>query len=283
MVRELAAKQLRLADLNARFTPRYPEVIRLTAEVEKLQKDIESVRSSAVAVQKSQSAPPAAGQMRRTRPRVNPAPVVAARERDEVRQLKAQLAQAEQVVPSLKKERNDFLKEMASIEGRVAQSPKREQEMISLTRDYDNLKASYDDLLRKKLDSDVSQNLEKRQKGEQFQILDPANLPEEAFFPNRKKVLGLSLLAAIAIGLGSGFLLEMIDPTLRTVKDFRHYFPTQIIASIPQIQKTESELKRLRKRDFVLGAIAAFELSFCLALLLLTEKIRILIGIGGGG
>ena len=64
------------------------------------------------------------------------------------------------------------------MEQKVERSPKREQEMISLIRDYENQKRSYDDLLRKKLEADVSQNLEKRQKGTQFQILDPANLPE---------------------------------------------------------------------------------------------------------
>ena len=72
---------------------------------------------------------------------------------------------------------------IAGLEARVENSPRREQEMVSLTRDYENLKLSYDDLLKKKLDAEVSQNLEKRQKGEQFQILDPANLPQKPFSP----------------------------------------------------------------------------------------------------
>ena len=76
-------------------------------------------------------------------------------------------------IASLKREKAEIQKSIASVERKIEQSPRRKQGSRLLIRDYDNQKKSYDDLLKKKLEADVSQNLEKRQKGTQFQILDP--------------------------------------------------------------------------------------------------------------
>jgi hypothetical protein len=95
-------------------------------------------------------------------------------------------------IQSLQKEQKTIRKSVEGMEARVERSPKREQEMISLTRDYDNLKRSYDDLLKKKLEADVSQNLEKRQKG--AVPSSTPNLPEP-FVPNRPKLFGIAVLA----------------------------------------------------------------------------------------
>ena len=77
--------------------------------------------------------------------------------------------------------------------------PQREQEMISLRRDYENLKNSYNDKLNKKLEAKVAQNLEQGRKGETFAIIEPPNLPSEPFVPNRLRIMGLAFLAAIGL------------------------------------------------------------------------------------
>lgn len=71
-----------------------------------------------------------------------------------------------------------------------------------LNRDYGNLKENYRSLLDKKLNARLSGNLEKRQKGEQFRILDPANLPQKPETPNLIKIMSLALVAGCGLGVG---------------------------------------------------------------------------------
>ena len=146
--------------------------------------------------------------------------------------------------------------------------------MISLVRDYENQKKSYDDLLKKKLEADVSQNLEKRQKGTQFQILDPANLPEEPFQPDRKKVMRISLALALALGFGGAIFLETLDQTLRDVPDFKHLFKVPILGYIPVVQDRQYQRAQALRRAAVFGGLVTFTLAFSIFLLVYNEKIR---------
>jgi polysaccharide chain length determinant protein (PEP-CTERM system associated) len=283
-VAELAAKQSKLAELSNRYTDNYPEVVRLRREIEALERRIVEIRKAA---------PPAAPAARKTaRKGATPsrtatalpgsAPARATRERDELRLLKAQLASLETDIPQIRRDRQELLKSMSAIEAKVGQSPRREQEMISLSRDYDNLKASYDDLLKKKLDADVSQNLEKRQKGEQFQILDPANLPEEPFVPDRKKIMGMAVLGALGLALGGALLLEVTNPALRTAHDFKHFYDIPVLASVPQIQDNEYAVRLKMRQAAVFAGVAVFVFSICGFLLLFGDKVRTILHLGGG-
>ena len=69
------------------------------------------------------------------------------------------------------------------------------------TLELETLESNYRDLLMKKEQSLIAANLERRQIGEQFKLLDPARLPEAPISPNR---LVLALLGAAA-----GFCLGM--------------------------------------------------------------------------
>jgi hypothetical protein len=146
--------------------------------------------------------------------------------------------------------------------------------MVSLTRDYENLKLSYDDLLKKKLDADVSQNLEKRQKGEQFQILDPANLPREPFTPDRPRIFGIAFAAALLVGFGGAVGFEILNPTLRGKRDFQHFFQVPVLASIPVIRDTEYEARQSRQVTVLYSGLISFGVLVTLFLVVFGQKIR---------
>ena len=240
-----------------------PEVVRTKQEVADLEKRIEEAQRSASSLASedpnAESPIPVAG------------PPLAI---EEISRMRAQLKAARAEIASLKKEREVIRQSIASVERKIEQSPRREQEMISLIRDYENQKKSYDDLLKKKLEADVSQNLEKRQKGTQFQILDPANLPEEPFQPNRKKVMGFSLLLALALGLGGTIAWEAMDLRLRDVRDFRHRYKVPILGYIPVFQDQQYQRDRAVRRAAVFGGLITFTMAVSIFLLVYREKIR---------
>ncbi|MBI5575807.1 MAG: hypothetical protein HY896_05530 [Deltaproteobacteria bacterium] len=263
--RELTEKRARLADLSAKYTDRYPEVLRLKAEVEKLERRIRDARSSAPAADNAnRNAGPAGSQLSGQ----------GAADAKELRRLKEQISKTELEIATHKKEREQIQNYISSYQAKVEKTPKREQDMISLTRDYENLKRSYEDLLKRKLEADVSQNMERRQKGEQFQILDPANMPDQPFKPNRLLIFGIAIMSALGVGFGGTIGLEIMDPTLRGVKEFKNFFELPVLASIPVFQDAGYVRRMAMRRAAVFGGIITFTLAVSVFLLVYGQRIR---------
>ena len=70
-----------------------------------------------------------------------------------------------------------------------------------LTIEYEVLQTTFKDLLAKIEESRVAANLERRQIGEQFKLLDPARLPERPIAPDWRKHIAIGAGAGGAIGL----------------------------------------------------------------------------------
>ena len=87
---------------------------------------------------------------------------------------------------------------VADYQARLNQEPVREQQLADLTRGYEQSKANYDELLKKKNESAMATSMELLQQGERFRIIDPPSLPLKPDFPNRLK------FCVIGLGVGSG-------------------------------------------------------------------------------
>ena len=270
---ELSAKKSQLAALSAKYTENYPEIRRLKQEVAQLEKQLADAivqeGSAGNGAVPSRQLPTAGSGASSQAP--------GAMQRDEILRLRAQRTSIDSEIASLRKDRQGIEKTIAGLEARIEQSPRREQEMVALTRDYENLRASYDDLLKKKLDAEVSQNLEKRQKGEQFQILDPADLPQEPFTPNRPKVFGIAFAVALFVGFGGAIGMEMLNPTLRGKRDFQHFFQVPVFASIPVIRDTEYEARKSYHKTVAYGGLIFFGGLITTFLVVFGHKVRNLI------
>ena len=139
-------------------------------------------------------------------------------------------------IAALHDRQQSILATMDKIQGRVDRTAAREQELLSLDRDYSNMRGNYQDLLGKRLNARISENLEKRQKGERFRILDPANLPTTPEGPNRLMIVVLGLLAGCAVGYGAAFGIEQWNPTFRRSEEAEVSLGFPILATIPSFQ-----------------------------------------------
>lgn len=134
----------------------------------------------------------------------------------------------------LQKERlRRLVEQVKQYEGRVERVPAREQELMILIRDYDNMQKNYQSLLEKRLNARLAENLEKRQKGEQFRILDPANLPAIPDSPNRPLILLGGLVVGCGLGFGSAFAIELLRPSFRRPEEAESLLGLPILAGIP--------------------------------------------------
>lgn len=237
---QLEAARHALETLQARLTPQHPDVIRARKQVRDLEAKVEATPAPATA-----SAAPvrltATENARQLR----------------LRNLEAELHNLDRQIASKEAEEQRLRGVMTSYQARVEAAPARESELIELTRDYTTLQQVYTNLLTKREDSKVAANLERRQAGEQFRILDPARLPERPFSPNRLKMNLMGAIAGLALGLGLAALLEYRDTTLRTDDDVMIAVSLPVLAMIPMMVTESEQRQQMRTRWLVAGTTAA--------------------------
>jgi polysaccharide chain length determinant protein (PEP-CTERM system associated) len=141
----------------------------------------------------------------------------------------------------LREEEKELKQQVAYYQRRIEETPRREQELILLTRDYDLLKNSYQSLMDKKMQAQMSENLERKQQGEQFKILDLARLPEKPIKPDRNKILLMGAFIGLAMGLGLAWFRESVDQSFHTVSDVEDILEIPVIATIPNLREEEKK------------------------------------------
>ena len=128
---------------------------------------------------------------------------------------------------------------------RIEESFPSERELQNLTRDYGVIQKQYQSMLDKKLDAQLSQSLEQRQKGERFRILDPASLPKARLAPIVSADPGAGLGAGFALALCLPILLWQIDTSYREADELAGQ-AVPVLAVIPQMP-TRNVLRRVRR------------------------------------
>jgi polysaccharide chain length determinant protein (PEP-CTERM system associated) len=162
-----------------------------------------------------------------------------------LRELGRQREESKLEIASLKERLLRIKDQMKEYEARVEKAPAREQELMLLNRDYGNLKENYRALLDKKLNARLSEHLENRQKGEQFRILDPANLPQNPETPDRLKVMLLALALGCGLGIGAVVALESFRPVFRRSDDVESLLQLRVLASIPNFSSALGHMQKL--------------------------------------
>jgi polysaccharide chain length determinant protein (PEP-CTERM system associated) len=156
---------------------------------------------------------------------------------------------------------------------RIEVAPMLEGEYSQLTRDYDTLQQTYTNLLKKLQDAKVASNLEQRQVGEQFRLLDPPRVPELPASPNRLRMNMIGSLGGLAFGLGIAALLEYRDTALRTEDDVMVALSLPVVALVPTMLSDE-ERRRRRRRGWLLASSAALTVLMSAAALIWKLRVR---------
>jgi uncharacterized protein involved in exopolysaccharide biosynthesis len=107
--------------------------------------------------------------------------------------------------------------------------------MSTLLRDYNLLKAHYQSLLDKKIQAQLAENLERKQKGEQFRILDAATPPMHPIKPDKKNLFGLAFILALGLGGGLAYLKEYMDRSFYKGAEVEQFLGFPVIAVLPRI------------------------------------------------
>ncbi len=216
-----------LAESEARYTPQHPDVVRAKHQLTRLEAQQKVETAAAANVQKPERPP-------------DPAAIEA----------QSRLKALAHEIENHRKDAQELRDRIRNFQARLDLTPVREQQLAEVTRSYENSREYYQSLLKKKLQSELATNLEKRQQGEQFRVLDPATLPQKPIQPNRFAIL----MIGWAIGLGAGIMLtaalEVSDKSLRTEDEVMRVAEVPVLAHIPIILSQQAE-SRLRRRHLL--------------------------------
>jgi polysaccharide chain length determinant protein (PEP-CTERM system associated) len=213
---QLAVLQSQLTTLRSKYTYNHPDVIKLNQEIASLKQKITESQ------QQAQTAQPE----KPIRPTVESA---------QVQQLRAQIHQYDQVVKDRTQQQEEIQTQIKLYQARVQSTPAVEQEYKEITRDYQTALDFYNDLLKKRDQSAMANDLERSQQGEKFRVLDPANLPNEPSFPKMPLLTGGGFAGGLALGLALTLLFEMQDTSLRSERDVELALRLPVLVSIPPV------------------------------------------------
>jgi hypothetical protein len=223
--------QLFIAELNGRgFTDRHPDVISTREQIAILQDEL---ATSADLRQLDQ----------------------------EIASPQSQLASNEAERASLRaasSERElERLREQAdAIEDSLAVTPRVEEQLVLLERERETLRTSYREFSAKRLDAAVTADMERRQKGQQFRLLDSAVAPPHPSSPDRPLIVFVGLLLGLALGAALAVLLEAVDRSFHDVRSTQVRLGLPVLASVPAILLESDRWARRRKRILAATLVA---------------------------
>lgn len=221
--------EIALGEARARgFTDKHPEIIayleELAALEEKIQADEDGVGDETLSPEQTLSR----NEAKRAELRADAA-------REEISRLQTQVDDVQQ---------------------RIDKIPVVAEQLAALERVHEHLYESYQSFSAKRLDAGVSANMERRQKGEQFRVLESAFPPGAPTSPNRKLIVFLGLLLGLAAGAGSALLLELADTSVHGARELQSASQVPVLASIPRVLLAQDRA-RMRRRQLLAGGLAA--------------------------
>ncbi len=271
----LRALEVALADLQSKFSPDHPDILKTRREIAELEKmagqkgggaslkrqKLTQLQAELAQKQgKYSDEHPDVKKLKNEiarleeQPEKSAAKTVTEPENPAYITLTTQVAAATNEIASLQRQRAAVKEKAQMYQRRLEETPQLEQEYLALQRDYNNAQTKYQETLNKILESRISEGMEEHQKGEKFTIIDPASMPEKPVKPKRL----LIILAGLIISLGSGFgtvaLAEQLDHSVKTADELSLLTGLPVLGAISRIRTREDLMLALRKKRLIWAA-----------------------------
>ena len=204
-------------ELEALYTPSYPDVVAMKRKIAGLRAEIARASSEPAKAEATSSHS----------------------DSPQLQQLKAQLRSERQSLANAKQDQARIGQQIRVYEARIASSPMVEQEYKQVTRDHETALQFYNTLLSKMNESSMATALEHRQQGEQFRVMDAPNLPDSPTFPNRRLFAAGGLASGLFLGLIITALLEYRDTSMRNERDVWAFTKLPTLAVVSYINELD--------------------------------------------
>jgi uncharacterized protein involved in exopolysaccharide biosynthesis len=233
-VKRLEALTAELETLSAKLGPKHPDVVKVLREVEALEEELETAQPREMSVALATETPD------------NPAYI----------NLQTQLETIALQKKNLMEEKLAISKEIDKYQARMEKAPLVEKEYSDLTRDYENARFKYKELMNKLMEAKLAQGMEETQRGERFTIIEPAQLPEKPYKPNRMAIMLIGVVLALGAGVGLAAVRENLDTSIKTAEELARLAGLPVL-SVISLMESEQEVRsrRIKKALLFLGAV----------------------------
>jgi polysaccharide biosynthesis transport protein len=237
---ELSNKKGELASLLELYWDKHPDVLKLKKQIAVLQQSMSTANRNVS-----------------TNPSIipdNPAYIT----------LKAQLEGINAELKSVDYTRSQLKNKMADLRSSLRQAPLVEKEYTDLVQELDNTNIRYREVSAREMEAQISQQLEMEHKGERFTLIDPPQEPLKPISPNRPAILFLGLILAVASGIGSVFLVEMMGTTIHSEKNIASILGVLPLMSIPYLENEEERNTYTKQRLILISStLIAIVIAIC--------------------
>jgi uncharacterized protein involved in exopolysaccharide biosynthesis len=224
---QLEAQKAILSETRQRYSADHPDVKRIQRTIDELQARI------------------ARGEKADTTIPANPS----------VLQIRAQINGIDTQIAGLETRGKELRGKMDQLLKRVESTPQVEREYQQLTRDLQLARTKYDELLKSRMDSELTEAAIAGGRSDEIRVVTPPAVPSEPAKPTRPLIAAIGIVLALIIGLAAVVLMEAMDQTVRGSRDVRRVLSVAPLAVIPQIQDAAS-LRRMRFRMVMLASCA---------------------------
>jgi polysaccharide chain length determinant protein (PEP-CTERM system associated) len=242
LITQLNNLKRELTSAQSKYTERHPDVIDLKRKITGLEPKVSEVLKKQEDAREARLREQRARRIGNSEERL-PLPVSDPGTERLLTQYRDQYNEAQMDARRLRGEEKNLKDQLLLYQRRIENTPKREEELTVLTRDYDLLRANYQSLLGNKIQAQMAENLEKKQQGEQFKILDPARLPETPIRPDRNKILLIGTFIGLVAGLGLAWFRETLDQSFHSEADLEAYLGLPILAVVPNLKEEDKAIK----------------------------------------
>jgi succinoglycan biosynthesis transport protein ExoP len=231
----LARFRQELTTLRVKYTDKWPDIIRLKDEIASLERKLTNPEP--------QPKGPEAAALGLT---------------PEVLRLRDALRGANTEIGLLKDEEQRMRRSLELYQKRVDNAPQHEPEYQELTRDYETNKNLYRALVQRYETAQIGEDMEQRQQGERFRVLDPAGPSGTPFAPNRPRVLVVTVVLCLGLAGAALVLAEVLDTSFHSAADLRTATTVPVLVRIPSIvTEADTRRRRWRFRFAVAGTVLA--------------------------
>lgn len=253
--KELADLRLQLANARSVFTEDHPDVIRLRDKIsntEKLKKQIDDNLASATQKPQKQASP------------VQGAEDMKPGGTSSMMQIQSQLKANELEIQNYQRREKDIESRIAAYQARLNLTPQTEQELVDVSRGYEESVSNYNSLLQKQMQSQLATSLEQHQQGEQFRILDPPSLPLRPISPNHLLISVAGLALGSFIGVCLAAFLELTDVRVWQAQDLEGLVPARILVALPHLAIPGEDRTRMNAQ-LIKVAVALLMVAFVIS------------------
>ena len=227
-VSQLDAARADLRRLELTRTPDHPDIRAAKRRVEALEKQVKEEAALA-----SGSRPVSAAEMARL---------------NRLKEIDAQILNLDRQISHKEATEKQLHDEIRGYQARSEAVPLRESQLIALNRGYETLQQTYQGLLKKKEDSNIAENLERRRAGNNSTSSTRLACRSGRFRPNRPLILLVGLAAGMALGATLAAPLEFRDRSLRSETDVYLTLQLPVLAMLPVLKTVEEEARTRRLR-----------------------------------